>query len=219
MKIIVTTSDKYLHLLPIFTYCFNKYMPGNEVTVLGYKEPEPLPENFSFVSMGKQGSVNEWSTDIRQWIEAQDEDLFMWLFEDSFIRGFDEYQLYTCMALTCMPDVGRVALTKDILNRPHKITEGGIVWADANSRYRLSTQPSIWRKEFLLQYLHYGLSPWDFETQDPVNDEWIIAGTETPAIIHNEGVRKSDIFELDLNGFNEEDISNIKQLSSWLSIT
>jgi len=213
MRIIVTTSNLYLHLLPVFTYLFNKYFPGQQVMVLGYDVPrEQMPNNFTFVSMGKQGDVSEWSTDIRKWIEAQEDEWFLWLMEDTFLKSpVNLPQLdYACAMM--MPGVGRICLTKDPQNREHTVDNLGVVWASPNSRYRLSTQPSIWNKAFLLQYLTDGLTPWIFETQDPINDEWAVIGLVDYPVQSNEGVRKSDRFKLDLNGMQPEDIRHINKI-------
>lgn len=57
MKIVCTTSDKYLHLMPVFVYLFNKYWPNQQCEVVGYQKPNNLPDNFTFHSMGVQGNV------------------------------------------------------------------------------------------------------------------------------------------------------------------
>lgn len=217
MRIIVTTSDNYRHLLPVFIYLFNKYFPDQQVTVLGYDVPrEKMPDNFSFVSMGKQGDVKEWSTDIRKWIEAQEECWFLWMMEDTLLKApVNEGQFATACAFM-WENVGRISLTKDLQNREHTVDNLNIVWAHPDSRYRLSTQPSIWNKVFLLQYLTEGLTPWDFETQDPVNDDWNILGLVDYPVVHNEGVTRRDRFKLDLNGLQQEDIDQIKLIAPWL---
>ncbi len=212
MKIICSTSNKYLHLIPVFTYLFNKYWPGNEVEIVGYEKPScELPENFTFYSMGTQGTVKEWSTDLRKYFEVIDDDFFIWLMEDSFLKApVKEPELDACCALM-MPGVGRIALTNDLRSREHTIANG-FVYAHPNSRYRLSTQPSIWNKEFLLKYLTDGLSPWEFETQNPKNDGWQIVGAVEYPVLHNEGVRRFDPHKLDLNGFDQVDIDYINKL-------
>ena len=56
MKILVTTSDQHLHLLTPYAILFNRYWPNQNVTILGFDDsniPE-LPDNFNFVSLGKQ---------------------------------------------------------------------------------------------------------------------------------------------------------------------
>jgi len=213
MKIICTTSNAYHHLLPVFTYLFNKNFPDNECTIVGYDKPAcDLPDNFKFESMGVQGEQNEWSTDLRKYFEAQSDEWFIWIMEDTFIRSVSDESFIDCCALM-MPGVGRIGLTKDIQNRQHTVTAGDILYAHPGTKYRLSTQPSIWNKEFLLQYLTDGLTPWEFETQ-PTVDDWHIVTTKEPAMCHNEGVRRFDIHALDLNGFSAEEQEQIKKLTN-----
>lgn len=214
MKIICTTSDNYTHLIPVFTYLFNKYWPGAECEIVGYKEPDCiLPPNFTFHSMGEQGSVKEWSTDLRKYFEQQP-DTFIWLMEDTLLRKVDVTRLPKQMP----EGVGKICLTNDVSKRDHvrMLSTDFYLRAGAYSRYRLSTQPSIWSKAYLLQYLIPGLDPWEFETQDPVNDGWHVYGMAEPVVIHNEGVRRFDPFKLDLTGFNEQDLNHIKKIAVWL---
>lgn len=214
MKIICTTSDKYLHLLPVFSYLFNKYWPGQEAEVVGYRQPHDLPENFSFHSMGTQGHVNEWSTDLRKYFETQ-ETGFIWLMEDTFLKApVDNANLELSYAIL-NDHVGRIDLTCDLLKRDHESLGYGYTAAKPGTKYRQSTQPSIWNKEFLLKYLTDGLDPWQFETQ-ATDDEYMIVGLETKTIFHNEGVRRFDPLKLDLKGMDKEDINHIKKISTWL---
>lgn len=211
MKIICTTSNKYAHLLPVFIYLFNKNWGADQVEIVGYDVPKcELPTNFTFHSMGKQGDVSEWSTDLRKYFQDQDE-WFVWVMEDTIVKSINHDLFDFCYGMT-MPGVGRIDLTKDVQNRPHKVLPGGIIRANDDSRYRLSTQPSIWNKDFLLKYLTDGLTPWAFETQDPINDEWQILGMKEYPLSHNEGVNKRDIYQLDLNGLPDEDVAHIKSL-------
>lgn len=208
MKIIVTTSDLYLHLLPVFCYLFNKHW-GGPVEIVGYKAPENLPDNFSFHSMGVQGDKKEFSTDLRKYFENQDS-WFMWLMEDTFIKWRVDPKKINKLASLCSDGVGRINLTGECVkqkNRFYDIIEDYIIYENTqDAKYRLSTQPSIWNKEFLLKYMTPGLSPWDFETQPSVNDGYKILGPAMPAVMHNEGVRRFDLHNLNLDGIDIQEI-------------
>ncbi|MBK7377237.1 MAG: hypothetical protein IPJ02_17325 [Chitinophagaceae bacterium] len=215
MKIIVTTSDKYHHLLPVFFYLYNKYW-GDPFDLVGHAKPKcELPDNCTWVSVGAQTGPKDWSTQLRPYFEQQP-DWFVWMMEDTFIKSpvrkvIDEMRLPSYRLLGTF-GVGRKCLTDDLTKRPHSNYGDGIE-AYPGSRYRLSTQPSIWNKRFLLQYLTPGLSPWDFETQDPINDDWIICADTNYPVTHNEGVRRFDIHKLNLEGMSEEDIEHIKTIT------
>ena len=65
MKVIVLTSDKYLHALQPFAWLFNKYWSSAQpVTVAGFTPPDfGLPDNFTFHSIGAFADypVARWS--------------------------------------------------------------------------------------------------------------------------------------------------------------
>lgn len=207
MKTVITTSDAYHHILPTFFYLFNKYWPGQQFELLGYTEPKDIPENCKFVSMGTQGTKEEWSTDLRQYFQLQDE-FFIWMMEDTFIKRPVNLEQMNFAYAMCYPNIGRIDLTKDVQKRQHVVTKEGLVYAHPDSRYRLSTQPSIWNRDFLLTYLKDGMDPWTFETQDP-KDDWQIVGLLDYPIVHNEGVRRHNIHEFNLDGMDAEDLINI----------
>lgn len=160
--------------------------------------------------MGVQGHVSQWSTDLRGYFKQQT-DNFIWVMEDTFFKS--EVKPYQ---LPDMTDVGRCDLTGDIQHREFNVRNNGTVEASATSRYRLSTQPSVWSREYLLTHLLPNMDPWTFETQDPKNDGWDIIGFLHPPVNHNEGVRRFDPHKLNLDRMPHEDIDHIKTLCPWL---
>jgi len=209
MKIIVTTSDKYHHILPVFFYLYNKYW-GEPFDLVGHAKPEcELPDNCTWVSLGPQLTKHDWSTQLRPYIETLP-DWFVWMMEDTFLKD----KVYSKEIKMFEGNTGRIDLTNDVTKREYvKCTHG--LMAHPYSRYRLSTQPSVWNKEFLLKYLKPGLSPWDFETQDPQGDGWNVMAYGLPPVTHNEGVRRFDIHKLNLDGMCQEDINHINSIAPW----
>lgn len=197
MHLTVTTSDKYHHILPIFFKLFNREW-GVPFDLVGYDKPNiELPDNCTWVSLGKQRGPNYFSDDLRPYFEKRDQ-FFCWIFEDSFIKAVDKERLEWLWSLRS-GNIGRICLSNEGMNRQHLVFPDGIWHADPKSNYRLSTQPSIWNRDFLLQYLTPGLSPWQFEKQETI-DEWDIIGPVESVVKHNEGVTKKDIHKLDLRG-------------------
>ena len=209
MKIIITTSDNYHHLLPVFFYLYNKYW-GEPFELVGHAKPEcELPDNCTWVSLGEQQGAKKWSDQLRPYFEQQPA-WFVWMMEDTFIKSKAEVPL---MGFT--PIVGRCDLTGDVQKREHT-KHNSIVISHPASRYRLSTQPSVWQRYYLLKNLLPGLSPWDFETQDPKNDGYEVVGYINPPINHNEGVRRFDTKKLNLDGMCQEDIDHINKIvETW----
>lgn len=218
MKIIVTTSNDYKHIVPIFCYLFNNNWGSDyKVELVGYDKPDfELPDNFNFVSLGKQiGGSNNFSSDLRPYFQQQ-QDWFIWLFDDTFILNVDFNKLEVAKALTKYKNVGRINLTVCGLHETHAFlkNEGDYrIYQNAqDSNYRLSTQPSIWNKSFLLHYLKPGLTPWKFETQNCINDGWNILGMYDYPVTHNEGVRKHDLYDYNLTNIDSYQLNEMKEL-------
>ncbi len=219
MKIICTTSNKYSHLLKISCYLFNKnWNPDQEVEIVGYDKPNfELPKNFTFYSLGKQtDTAKDFSNDLRRYFENQD-DWFIWYFDDTFFKSIDFIKLDLLKTLIQVKNTGRINLTyagriQDHIKFDHWITTHRFIENTQTARYRICTQPSIWNRKFLLEYLKPNMSPWDFESQDPKNDGWRILGLEDSAVQHNEGVTRHDLFRYNLNGIKEEQIKEMIEL-------
>lgn len=222
MKIIVTTSNLYGHLLPIFCFLFNHFWgEDQEVEIVGYKKPNcELPKNFSFISMGEQiGGPENFGTDLRKYFEKQDQHI-IWLMEDAFLRGpVNREMLKRCKYIITKDSlVGRISLTNYSYKEYDKtycnIDGSNVYKTSPKSEYRLSTQPAIWNKDFLLRYLIPGLNPWQFECQEKIEDEFYNLCLEKydAPLSHNEGVRKWNLYEYNFEGISEEMINEMKQL-------
>lgn len=222
MRVICTTSDRYLHILPIFCYLFNLYWGKDQrVEIVGYNPPPyGLPNNFHFVSLGKQeGGQKSFTRDLRKYFAKQDK-FFLWMMEDTFLRAPVDFKaLNIVKSLTeKFTDVGRINLTKEGMKQDHSFLAnvGGynVYQNDKFSIYRLSTQPSIWSKHFALQYMAEDLTPWEFECQsDHAVDEFKILGLDHDAPVkHNEGVRKHDLYDYNFDRIDQSVIDEMNKL-------
>jgi len=221
LKIIVTTSNQYLHILPLFCHLFNKYWSSDQqVEIVGYDIPKyDLPSNFTFYSLGEQsGNKKDFSNDLRKYFEKQPS-RFVWMMEDTFLKNKVNFEsLEVLKRFTKNKNCGRINLSGETVKQKHsKVCEIGqysIYENDQDAEYRLSTQPSVWNRDFLLKYLTKGLSPWDFETQYSKNDNYIVVGMnkyDCP-IKHNEGVRRFDIFNYDFSGIDGQTLSELQTI-------
>ena len=222
MKVITTSSDRYLHILPIFCHLFNFYWSKDQqVEIVGYNPPPyNLPTNFNFVSLGKQTEDKQnFTRDLRKYFSKQDR-FFVWMMEDTFLRSPVDFKaLNLVKSLTeKFTDVGRVNLTREGMKQDHSLLAnvGGydVYQNDKFSIYRLSTQPSVWNKHFALQYMTEDLSPWEFECQaDHAVDEFKILGLDQDAPVkHNEGVRKHNLYDYNFDGIDQSIIDEMNNL-------
>lgn len=174
MKVYVATSDKYIHLIEIYQFLFNKFWGRNyEVVVLGYKQPEfKLDDNFTFYSFGtSRNTANEWGTNLKKYVENSiDDPFFIFMLEDMFPASHVDFNLLNIIVKSLNDGIGRFNITNNHDKCRYLDTmEVGrldkyiLLECTANSNYRISTMPSIWNRNYFLKYLKDGMSPWDFE--------------------------------------------------------
>lgn len=224
MKVMVTTSNAYSHILPIFFYLYGKYW-ADPMTLIGYKKPDiDLPDYCEWISLGPQTDKQNFAYDM-QCAFFEQRDPFIWLFEDTFIKQpIDRDNLNRCIELSKDKAVGRVSLT----NNSYKFYEIGqykdffmknVYMTPQDSDYRLSLQPAIWNPGYLHKHLKIGFDPWSFENQGGTlttfkEDEYInvaLAKHDAP-LTSNEGVRRFDLHRYDFTGLVEEDIIHLKKM-------
>lgn len=220
MKIIVTTSDRYLHIVPVFCHLFNTYWSKDqEVEIVGYRKPDTeLPSNFIFHSLGEQtGSSKNFGTDLVPYFNKQDR-RFIWMMEDTFLKApVKTKELELCQKVSVEACVGRVSLTNQNHNQyvyfHNRFEDVHVCALPSKSEYRLSTMPAIWKKDFLLQYLVPNMNPWEFECQPKVSDQWDVVGLDrdNAPIEHNEGVRRFDVRKYNFEGMDPKVIEELKQ--------
>ncbi len=170
MRIFVSTSDNYLHLLKKHSYFFNKHWhPDQKVDVLCYKVPDfELPPNYNIISLGSK-SGSSWTDPIREFITSIPEDHFVFLLEDLFIIQKVEFDLLGRMCR----EIRHNQASKAVLERQYHwrmepfFINSDFMVIDQNAEYRMTLKPAIWRKEYFLKYLKPGYSIWDFETKNP----------------------------------------------------
>lgn len=218
-KIVVTTSDKYHHILPMFFHLFNKFWgEETEFDLVGYKIPEmELPKNCVFVSRGVQPErLDQWGTTLREYFSKQP-DYFIWMMEDTFIyHTVNHYVLWLCKDVVTDKRVGRIALSDYSIDQYTNdySTISGVKLFRTNelSKYNLSTQIALWNKDYLLRYLKNDMTPWEFESQRKHIDGFmnVCFEKEYCPVIHNEGVRVRDIYKFNTENFSTGLINELK---------
>jgi hypothetical protein len=178
LPVYISTNDKHTECLKVFTELYKKFWKGEKFNVLGYT-PLDVGELGTFHSMGEQGTVQEWSTDLRQYFEKIEDDFFIYGTEDCAFTDYADIKWINQLAKIIQkdPSVGRINLVNPcdregytIDNNPHykaervdDYGEGKLYKLTKESGYAITAQISIWRKEFFLKYCQPNLSPWDFE--------------------------------------------------------
>ncbi len=226
MRIVVSTCNTHLHLIPIFTYLFNKYWGEDEVILLGYDEPEDLPDNFTFVQMndGDQGKKQDFSNHLFSYFSSIDDTHIIWSFEDTFFKSPVKHTVIDILkSYLSFDEIGRIDLTEGMSTRSNKLfdTNNGlkILSNHTDVNYKISTQMSIWNRQYLLDYLKPDRTPWTFETQgstEAKRDNRLILGVNRPnaPVDKNEGVTKQNLHKFNLKGMDKETIHYIRSLTN-----
>ena len=209
LKIYVTTSDYYNHLIPGFAYLFNDYWsPIQEVTILCYTKPSySLPDNFTMVSLGPAESFGnggpewadgmegnhslptpKWTDSLRPVFEHLRDEHFILLQIDYFLnRRVQLEKIEVLKTFLRRSDVVKIDLTLDRARQLHNpyTTHGGlqIIVSAQDAAYRSSLQAAIWRTDYFLQLLKPNRNPWAFELigmQELQHDGKLILGITQP---------------------------------------
>jgi len=184
----IITCDKTNHILNVTIPFLDKYWNiPKEVKILGFGNPNiELPDGYEFISMKpKQLSIEDWSNDISNVIEKENNEYIIFMLDDFIPTDYVNVNVLEKVYSLIEKDknIVRCALGIDLyVNSPYDIIEEcdgyDIIQQKQESSYRITTQPSIWKKDYLVSYLKKSTNPWSFETKNKANDGYRIIGTK-----------------------------------------
>jgi hypothetical protein len=225
LNIYISTSNQYHGCLKPFAYLFNKFWSRQQkVTFVGYDLPDfDLPENFEFVSLGKQRGPSYYGNDFRLFFESLDDEYFIYTMEDQFIYDMVEVDLvHKLSSYVKQKDVGRVCLTNSIfqnhMGKRHEFylndSNYELVKYSQDSEFRITCEWTIWDRDYLCGYLLDGMDPWQFErigSQNSKNDGYNLIGCKNQVPIHHgEAIRRVNTD----NGFDFKLVNEDRYLSN-----
>jgi hypothetical protein len=226
MEILVLTCDKYLHAIPPFAYQMGKYWPHHPpVIVGGFTKPDyTMPDNFSFVSIGKQGDypVEKWSDGLARLLLMTEADVCLLFLEDMWLVQPVKTGIVH-MAQDYMYQfeyVARFDMTADRQfaagSQPYdKLAEYDIIISDRQSQYHLSMMPAFWRKEHLLRALRPNETPWETELDGTPRlsamMDTIVLGTNECPIKVTLAYRSGNPTSFVGDGLGKEDMDELKE--------
>lgn len=223
MKWIIATSDNLSYILKPYAWLMDKYLPEiTDIEVLGYSVFPELPKKFKCVSLApQQVSLDTWTHNLYNHIVNIEDEFVIFTLEDLLPIRCMDYQIYynTLNLMQYDKSIGRYELGtghcwhKDIyyedINPSYSVYRYGL-----NSLYSISTQTSIWRTDYLLQYLNHDWTPWEFEvegskiaqddsyniiaTQHKFALEWVHSALSSkyPDMVNVAGILHSDVEEM-----------------------
>jgi len=184
INIYMITCDKTNHVLNVTTPLLDKYWNiPKSVKILGFNKPDvELPSDYEFISMRPtQLSIDDWCKDIYQTIYDDPNEFIIFMLDDFLPIDYINTEIlnYYFNKLENDESLVRCGLGIDISFLSNRIIENyenySVIELSHLSPYRITTQPSIWRKNYLLNFLGRSTNPWNFETQNnPMDGKKII---------------------------------------------
>jgi hypothetical protein len=229
MRILLSSVDRYYHILPISAYLFNKYFSQDQVvTVCGFgpiPEQYKLPPNFEFLSIGKLEDypVGKWSDALLRAMDLIEDETFILMLDDYLItRPVDVHgiqMLYDYM--TQFKYVLKMDICADRLfawGMEDYETCGyfDLVRSHPGSQYHMSLMAGIWNKTNLRRVLIPNQSPWDVELDgtrrlSAMTDMLVLGTRQWPLRIHL-AFRGGDSSHMNLDGLKACDVTEMKEL-------
>jgi hypothetical protein len=183
----IVTCDKTKHILKVTIPLMEKYWNVEKsIKILGYNSDGigEIPKEYEFISMKpQQENIDNWATDIYSTIRNDPNEHIIFMLDDMLQLDYINSEIFNVLLQTCRDDknIVRCALCIDLQFLPchiiKSINDYFLIEQNQDSQYRITTQPSIWRKDYLLSILSKSTNPWQFETAHPANDGKRIIGT------------------------------------------
>ena len=195
---------------------FNKHWSLNaKVTILGYNPPTyDLPDNFKFISLGKQEEYGSaWTTALIPYFKQLSDEYFIFLADDYYILSMDKSLMHEAEKYM-KKGVEKVHLTNfnnRIFNKEKDVNFN--IW-EQDAKYRLSLQPCFIRRDYFLRYLYPGKSAWRYETNfyDSRNDGAQILVTKQDIVSYSNFTTQGKTNSRRMSKIMKEDLDALKQI-------
>jgi hypothetical protein len=222
MRVVITTSDDYLHLLPGFCHQWNKYcvLP---VTIIARNVAPVVKLPINVIVQQSPARYFDWSGSLRSALDGMSDEIVLlgledyWLADEVDLEALYRHRDY----MTAHADVMRIDLTEDRSQYPHVMRDGYYqAVIDPNAvQYVLSTQFSLWRRRYLIHVLEPGVIPPQFEVElsrIAAKEQPVILGTGYKVLPwHGDGVVWNGKFQrehLHLEYLKPEDADELRGL-------
>ena len=170
MKVYVPVCDKYIHLMPIYAWFFNKYWgPYQEVICLVSHTPRymELPLNFKFVDIGEKWAKEPWTNALIDYFQSVDDEYFVLTLEDHFlVRPIDTVGLAVMEQAIIQGEADKAMIHAHLNHKygePYGFMGEECVKLIPDAPYKTSIHPAIWTRELFLRWAKPNQQVWAFE--------------------------------------------------------
>ena len=165
MRVVVFTCDAYSWLIPTFLHFYKKMWPDNLYQTDFVTETKDIGQASTFFT----GKI-PWPDGAIKYFESTDEEVFLLLLEDYIIKEPIDTDRIKMAETLCAGDIGCVRLNPRDRLRRHLLDAGieGFKEYPLDKPYSISTQPAIWQKKFLFEFLKKGEDVWQVENEGSI---------------------------------------------------
>lgn len=162
LSTLIGSCDKYTPLLKAFQICFNKYWQVDTHNVI-VTETIDIP-NYTSTNFEVVKSEGEWGSRMLEGISKIKTDFVFFILDDYMLNyTYPSSTIENYIKFAEKYNVDRIQVSpSSFQSYSNNIIEGFTKFSQL-SYYKISMQPSIWSKSFLLDTLEPSYSPWDFE--------------------------------------------------------
>ena len=231
IRVVVSTSDKYLWCLKPFSYLFNTYWSSLQPVIVAGFSPPPfsLPPNFEFHSIDNHNyDAEHWTDGLLKFMDWFTDDHFVLLLEDFWLK-----RTANLIAINSLhdyadehPEVLRIDLGTDRLysHDPRYMTDYeswgcvDLIKSEHDWPYTFSTQASIWKRDKFLKFLKPNTTPWNFELHSgdilKEHSDYVILGTRQIPLAYAHVLRSNEP-GIHMEGIDPQHVEYIKS-QGWL---
>ncbi len=192
VTVYMTTYDASAFMIKPATYLFNKYWGLDQpVRLLGYSKPKhKLPDNFKFISMGRDPKhADLWTRYIHDTLKKIVDDKFLvHILDDQLATDYLDLDIFSDL-------LGRMQADKTIVRcglgfgpsirtYSYKIIDSNkeydVYELNQDADYRVAGQCTLWRTDYFLRCLDNDWNAWKFElinSEKAKNDGNRVLGT------------------------------------------
>jgi hypothetical protein len=174
--IYIPICDDNLWILKPLSYLFDKYWDSStKIKILGFKKPDfSISDKMSFVSLAPSqiGGSSKWTKYLYNYFVNIPDEYVIFSLEDFFPIDYPNYKLLKLLEDLIYKNniIGRVDITWDsYIGGNYKTlldsNDYSLLEVNKTAMYRISTQPAIWKKQYLLNFLNHDWNPWQFEIE------------------------------------------------------
>ena len=168
MTIVISSTDSYQDCWNPFFSLFERFMDDMSKFKIYLITDNVTYNDHSFVKTiltSKKGKILPWSDRIKFALDHIEDESFLLLLEDYFLYSsinFTELKRLKSI-LNNYPNIGSIKIVNHHNSNLIDSSFKDLKIIKKFSSYRISLQPTLWKKDFLKELLIKGENPWHFE--------------------------------------------------------